>query len=107
MYLTLALSISTAAATRISSLLAANNQDTAKLTARSTAIIGVLIATISSGITYLLCSFIVKLFTSDEDVRYRAVDMAPMAAAFQWAFSALGCLQGVLRGLGYQYFMAK
>ena len=106
-YLTVTLGIASTASIRISNLLAVGNLVTARLTARGTLLIGILIASISAAVTYFLCTFLAQLFTSDVDVRFRAVNLAPWAAAFQWAISVLGCLQGVLRGLGHQYFMAK
>lgn len=92
------LSLGMALTLRISFLIGAEQTDTARLLARSSLILGLIIACINAPVLFFGRDVIAALYTSDQDVQKIAVDLIIFAAIFQIADVIQVTMINVLRG---------
>lgn len=94
--------LSIAASTRVANLIGATLPDAAKVTARVTFIVGIVLGVFNMLMLSIFRNYIPLLYSNDPDVISLASGVLPLCAAFQ-LFDALAAVcNGLLRGLGKQ-----
>lgn len=94
--------LSIAASTRVANLIGATLPEAAKVTARVTFIVGIVLGVFNMLMLSIFRNYIPLLYTNDDDVIRLAAGVLPLCAAFQ-LFDALAAVcNGLLRGLGKQ-----
>ncbi|KAM0717091.1 hypothetical protein Q7P37_006943 [Cladosporium fusiforme] len=94
--------LSIAASTRVANLIGATLPDAAKVTARVTFIIGIVLGVFNMLMLSFFRNYIPRLYSNDPDVISLAAGVLPLCAAFQLFDSLAAQCNGLLRGLGKQ-----
>lgn len=94
--------ISIAASTRVANLIGATLPDAAKVTARITIVLGIIVGLLNMVVLSSLRNYIPWAYTNDPEVAELASRVLPVNAAFQLWDALAAQMNGLLRGLGKQ-----
>ena len=98
--------IATAATSRISTLLGAQQPYLAKTAAWLSVYLSLMAIVVNATLVYYGTRVIGYIFTSDDYIVDRMIKIAHIVAGFQITYGLQGCIQGCLRGIGRHLLLA-
>ncbi len=101
-FLAIPFAISVATTLRVSQLLLNNKYEKASVCSIVSLTVGTCAVGLTGFLTYNLPKLLGHLFTTDEDVIYRIIQIAPYLAGYQVIYGIMGLSQGILRAQGKQ-----